>query len=272
MDRSPAGPTGPETERAERLAKAWIAQLVDRTPLSELGVLALGRIGSEAPPLIATVLATLSDPKRGPGELAAAARRLAELFGEGETRTLTPTRTPGGKAEDVAGGIQIDPVTGLPGAEQLDRCLTVLLAEQRRYGHPFALALVDVDGLGRINDAYGREAGDRMLAAVAAVVRRQLREVDFAFRLEDDELAIVAPHADATHLVAMARRIAGLIAESQDETGPRVAVAAGVVSCPADGLAAERLLESATEATYAAKASGAAVAGSPNGGAVMQDS
>ena len=58
----------------------------------------------------------------------------------------------------------------------------------------FALALIDIDGLGRINDAYGREAGDRMLAAVAGVIRRQVRAVDQAFRLEEDEFAILAPH------------------------------------------------------------------------------
>ena len=63
----------------------------------------------------------------------------------------------------------------------------------------------------------------------------------------------------------MATRIANLIADSQTADGPRIAIAAGVVGCPADGLGAERLLESATEADYAAKASGAAVARSPNG-------
>ena len=63
----------------------------------------------------------------------------------------------------------------------------------------------------------------------------------------------------------MATRIAGLIAGSQAADGPRIAIAAGVVDCPGDGLSAERLLESAAEATYAAKAAGAPVARSPNG-------
>ena len=151
-------------------------------------------------------------------------------------------------------------MTKFPGPAQLAGWLGALLAEQRRYGHPFALALIDVDGLGRINAAYGRDAGDRMLVAVAAILRRQLRDVDQAFRLEEDEFAVVAPHTDATRLVAMAKRVAGVISGSQEVDGPRIAIASGIVDCPDDGLSAERLLESAAEATYAAKAAAAPVA------------
>jgi diguanylate cyclase (GGDEF)-like protein len=152
----------------------------------------------------------------------------------------------------------------------LGACMADLLAEQRRYGHPFALALFNLDGLGRINDAYGRRAGDLMLAGVAGVLRRQVRGVDRVLRVERDEFAVLAPHTDAEGLASMARRVAGLVARSQDPAGPRIAIAAGVVGCPGDGLAAERLLESATEAIYAAKASGAAVATSPD--RLLQDS
>ena len=103
-----------------------------------------------------------------------------------------------------------------------------------------------------------------MLNAVAAVLRRQVREVDQVFRLEEDEFAILAPHTRADTLVPLADRVADLIARSQVHDGPRIAVATGIVDCPTDGLNAERLLESAAEATYAAKASGVTVGRSPN--------
>jgi diguanylate cyclase (GGDEF)-like protein len=225
------------------------------------------RAGSAAPAQIPRDLAALQGllvetlrrelPEREPGEFAHAVKRLAEVFGTIQgtvARELVAERS---------GGAADDPVTGLPGPVQLDEWLRVLLAEQRRYGHGFALALVDIDGLARINDAYGRESGDRMLVAVAAILRLQLRDVDQAFRLEEDEFAIVAPHTDASGMVATATRIAGLISGSQSAAGPRIAIAAGVVECPGDGLSAERLLESAAEATYAAKAAGAPVARSP---------
>jgi len=251
----------------ERLTRAWIAQLVERTPLSDLGSLPLSRIGAEAPTLIATIIAAMSDPARGPAELARAGQDLEAMFSEKTIAPGVPTPdTPRQRMEPPTR-------TGLGGSGELDRCLTCLLAEQRRYGHPFSLALVDIDGLARINETYGREAGDQLLAAVGAILKRELRDVDYIFRLEDDEFAVIAPHTDADRLVPMATRVANLIASSQSPDGPRIAIAAGVVGCPADGLAAERLLESATEAIYAAKAAGAAVARSPDGSeTVLQDS
>lgn len=199
--------------------------------------------------------------------LAAAAAALADALSE-KPIAKEPQRP------ETARPVRKDPQprAGLPGLEELDRFLTELIAEHRRYGHRFSLALVDVDGLRRINDAYGRRAGDLVLAGIGGVLRLELREVDRVFRVAEDEFAVVAPHTDAAGLVPMARRVANLVAGSQTETGPRIAIAAGVVDCPADGLAAERLLENATEAVYAAKASGTAVAKRSNGSGVLQDS
>ena len=232
------------------------------------------RTGPEAPEAIAADLASLqgvllTELRREHRELeafGAAAERLTDVFGSIQGRI----------ARELVGALAapeaVDPVTKFPGPAQLAGWLGALLAEQRRYGHPFALALIDVDGLGRINAAYGRDAGDRMLVAVAAILRRQLRDVDQAFRLEEDEFAVVAPHTDATRLVAMAKRVAGVISGSQEVDGPRIAIASGIVDCPDDGLSAERLLESAAEATYAAKAAAAPVARSSRASdAILQD-
>jgi diguanylate cyclase (GGDEF)-like protein len=99
-----------------------------------------------------------------------------------------------------------------------------------------------------------------MVAAIAEVIRRQIREADQAFRLEDDEFAVLAPHAEAGGLVQMASRLASLIEDAQVPEGARIAITVGVVACPDDGLTAERLLQSVDEASYAAKADGVPVA------------
>jgi diguanylate cyclase (GGDEF)-like protein len=289
IDRTPLAAVGELpivwiVAEAPPLIAAILDALADPQPKTELAVaeraraarLSRLRTGPGAPAQISRDLAALQGllvqmlrrelPEREPGDFARMVEHLAELFGAIQgafAGELVTGRTP------VADN---DRVTGLAGPAQLDDWLRILLAEQRRYGHTFALTLVDVDGLGRINEAYGREAGDRMLAAVAGILRRQLRDVDQAFRLEEDEFAIVAPHTDSARLAPMATRIASLISRSQSPEGPRIAIAAGVVDCPGDGLSAERLLESAAEATYAAKASGAPVARSPNAAdAVLQD-
>lgn len=194
-----------------------------------------------------------------------AAERLAETFGglQGAvSRSLLEER----------GGAGVHELSGQSEQAQAREWLRALLAERERYGHGFGLALVDVDGLGRINEAYGRAAGDRLLGAVGDVIRREIRASDRAFRFGDDEFAVIAPHSDVSGLLVMGERIAQLISSAQATEGPRIAVAIGVVACPADGDTEESLIESATAATYAAKAAGRAVGTNPGGGrAALQD-
>jgi diguanylate cyclase (GGDEF)-like protein len=228
------------------------------------GQLASLRQGSDAPEQIPRDLAALQAvlieslrrdvPERRPGDFANAVTRLAEVFGTiqgGVTKALV---------EERSGSAAVDRLTGLPGRGQLEEWLRILLAEHRRYGHPFALALIDIDGLDRINQSRGRTAGDGLVAALAEVVRRQVREADQAFRLEEDEFAVLAPHSEAGGLVQMAARLTGLIEDAQVPDGARIAITVGVAACPEDGMTSERLLQSVDEATYAAKADGVPVA------------
>ena len=196
-------------------------------------------------------------PARSPGDFACAVERLAEVFGglQGAVnRSLADDRS------EAAG---TDELTGLPGPAQLDEWLRILLAERQRYGHDFALALIDIDGLEKINSAYGHGAGDRIVAAVAGVIGGQVRVTDQTFRLQEDEFAIIAPHTEVSGLVPMAERIAELIERSQIPEGPRIAVVTGVVGAAADGETPEQLLEAAVAASYAAKASAKPVATTP---------
>jgi diguanylate cyclase (GGDEF)-like protein len=161
--------------------------------------------------------------------------------------------------------VTTDQATGLPGPGELHEALRLRAAEYRRYGHPFALMQVDIDGLQRINEAYGREVGDRMLAAVANAVAGQVRSVDRAYRLSDDEFCIVAPHQVASKVDALADRLTSSVNGWQHQDGPRMSVTVGVASCPEHGEDPERLLQVAEEATYAAKASGRRFSVAPDG-------
>jgi len=189
-------------------------------------------------------------PERDPGSFAKAAGRLAEIFGSIQSSVAESL------VEERSGEAQRDDATGLPGSAQLNEWMRIMVAEYRRYAHPFAILLVDIDGLGRINDAYGRQVGDRMIGAVAAAVERQVRSVDRAFRLAEDEFCILSPHQVASRVQPLADRLTSSVNGWQHHDGPRMTVTVGVASCPEHGDNAERLLQAAEEATYAAKASG----------------
>ena len=187
-------------------------------------------------------------------ELGRRVERLAEIFGEiqaGVTEALVRERS---------GGARRDPLTGLPGSAELHEWLSILLAGYHRYGQPFSLLAVDLEGLKRINYAYGQDAGDRMLLAVADVIRREVGTVDRAFRVSGDEFIVLAPSQDTAQARPLGQRLRRIIERSQTAEGPRIEISVGVASCPAHGDEASALLEAAEEATYRAKAGGEGVA------------
>jgi diguanylate cyclase (GGDEF)-like protein len=153
-----------------------------------------------------------------------------------------------------------DELTGLHNARYLQQHMHHLLGVQRRYGHPFALLLVDIDGLKRINDAYGQAAGDRTLVDVATALGESIRAVDTPIRMSDDEFCVLLPQQTATRARTLAERIAVAIEAIEGPASQSLGVAVGVVSCPQHATEVDQLLELADSAMYRAKAAGERVA------------
>lgn len=149
-----------------------------------------------------------------------------------------------------------DPLTGLYNVRFLQEHLQQLLDHHRRYGHPFSVLLLDMDGLKRLNDSRGHAAGDRALVAVAEAIRAAIRRVDTPVRVGGDEFCVVAPQQTAARARVIADRIAEFVGRGELEVG----VSIGVASCPQHAIDAERLLEIGDEAMYRAKAAGRSVA------------
>ena len=132
----------------------------------------------------------------------------------------------------------------------------------KRYQQPFALLVIDVEGLKRVNDGQGHQAGDRVLVQVGLAMRRTLRVVDTPARIGGDEFCVLAPSQTAEAARPLAERLADEIAgeTAEGDSGPGVGAAIGVVSSPEHGDDAETLLEAADQAMYRAKAAGEPVA------------
>jgi diguanylate cyclase (GGDEF)-like protein/putative nucleotidyltransferase with HDIG domain len=147
-----------------------------------------------------------------------------------------------------------DELTGLANARYLFAHLQQEVARNWRSGEPFAVILIDLDGFKSANDRYGHLAGNRILQAVAAGLRRNCRAGDIVARLGGDEFVLVlsdaGTHVDAT-LARMEETIATLAAEADCEA--EITFSAGVSRYPDDGPDAETLLEKADERMYEAK-------------------
>jgi diguanylate cyclase (GGDEF)-like protein len=133
--------------------------------------------------------------------------------------------------------------------------LDQLIESNRRYGQPFALVLLDIEGpgAGGMAEQVGWEG---VLTIAAAALRESIRLVDEAFRLENDELCVLAPSQTTEDGARMAERLAGNLASLEAAGGLKITVSAGIVSCPEHGDDPERLLRQADTAMWRARATG----------------
>ncbi len=143
-----------------------------------------------------------------------------------------------------------DPLTELPNARGFYMMLEQRLAEcQRLNREPLALISMDVDDFKKINDQWGHAIGDRLLASVARVIRKELRQMDILSRYAGDEFVAIMPMASRSMAESIAERIRkAVIGHSFSvRTGKSVTVgiSTGIASFPDDGETTEELLTSA---------------------------
>jgi two-component system cell cycle response regulator len=189
-----------------------------------------------------------------PAETLRAVERLTEIFSAMQADAVEEVLRVRSRELEWLG--TTDELTGLHNERYLQQELHHLTGMQRRYGHPFAVLVVDIDGLGRINDAYGSAAGDRALVDVATALGEGIRTVDTPVRMGDDEFCVLLPNQTAVRAVALAERIASSIEDVHGPGGQALGVTLGVVSCPQHSTSPDDLLALADAAVYRAKAAG----------------
>jgi diguanylate cyclase (GGDEF)-like protein len=149
-----------------------------------------------------------------------------------------------------------DPLTRLYNRRAFNHRLRMEVSRSRRYGTPFALVVLDVDGFKGINDLHGHLAGDAALARVADLLGHPLRAADAAFRIGGDEFALILPELDRETAEAAVRRTAAHLEQMCEAEGRAVTASFGVAIFGVDAHDPEALLRAADAAMYAAKRSG----------------
>ena len=152
-----------------------------------------------------------------------------------------------------------DPLTGLPNRHALRTCIDHAMALSRRKGRALALLFVDLDGFKAVNDGYGHECGDRVLAEMARRFASRTRDMDTVARLGGDEFVIVMEDLDDPCFAAtLATKVLAAAAEPIVIDGRTVHLTAsiGIGLYPGDSADAASLMRHADMAMYAAKAAG----------------
>jgi diguanylate cyclase (GGDEF)-like protein len=152
-----------------------------------------------------------------------------------------------------------DPLTGLLNRAAFGDRASAEVARAERTGRPLALAMLDLDHFKAFNDAFGHQAGDAALAAVAGAIARTIRGIDIAGRYGGEEFVLVFVEADAVSAVRALERLRAAVSALEP---PRIAraltISAGVAvhRAPFERATLAGLVARADSALYAAKSAG----------------
>lgn len=152
-----------------------------------------------------------------------------------------------------------DHLTGLYNRRHLMEILDKEFMRAKRNRNAFSLVILDADHFKRINDKYGHQAGDSVLAVIASVFRKELRCYDTAARYGEEFIALL-PDSNAEEAARVAERIRKAIESTTftgDKAGLSVTVSLGVAQYPSEGVdSVETLIREADKALYRAKVNG----------------
>jgi diguanylate cyclase (GGDEF)-like protein len=177
---------------------------------------------------------------------------LSLMFARPILRTLSDFRR-------VASQAVTDELTGLANRRSFDQELALEWRRTDRVGGSLALILADIDNFKHINDSYGHQIGDLVLAEVGKIIAAHVRQVDFAARYGGEEFAILVPETELEGARILAQRLRKDLAKAQIliPGGRELQVTASFgVAAKNDLERAEDLIAGADHALYEAKRRG----------------
>ena len=152
-----------------------------------------------------------------------------------------------------------DLLTGLPNRRLLMEKLSSILARAKNGASMVALLYIDLDGFKLVNDSLGHPIGDALLVQVAARLRSWVRETDVLARIGSDEFIVILDSLSNQEDAALvAEHLLNAISNPFRVEGRDLSIGAsiGISIFPENATDAEKLIQQADSAMYAAKREG----------------
>ena len=93
---------------------------------------------------------------------------------------------------------ETDSLTGLRNRRAFDEAVQISIADSARANLPVSLAILDIDHFKQVNDTYGHQVGDKVIAELGTLIRNIPRKSDISGRLGGEEFAILLWNTDLT--------------------------------------------------------------------------
>jgi diguanylate cyclase (GGDEF)-like protein len=150
-----------------------------------------------------------------------------------------------------------DGLTALPNQRAVKDTVKRMVAQTSRTLAPLSAIMFDLDHFKQINDSYGHDRGDDVLAAVGAVLAENVRTSDFVGRNGGEEFIALLPATDTDGALVVAEKIRAAVSDLR-VTGVDRAITAslGVATVPDHASDGDQLVRAADRALYLAKTNG----------------
>jgi diguanylate cyclase (GGDEF)-like protein/PAS domain S-box-containing protein len=152
-----------------------------------------------------------------------------------------------------------DLLTGLPNRALFREIAERAIARTRRHRGTLAVLFLDLDGFKLVNDGFGHDTGDQLLAHIAHRLRETLRLGDTVARLGGDEFVVLCEHPESEHrMLELAERLIAVASEPFRVYNQQITVGASIgIAFSQDGASAiGELIREADIALYRAKHDG----------------
>ncbi len=154
-----------------------------------------------------------------------------------------------------------DHLTGLRTRGYFEQQLELEIKRAERKQEKFALLMLDIDHFKCLNDSYGHHVGDEVLRKLAAVLVKDMREVDTVARYGGEEFVIILPETSEAEGIAVAQRIRKAVEQAKFFSDLRppaepISISIGLSVFDVDTSNKRELTELADAALYWAKGQG----------------
>ena len=151
----------------------------------------------------------------------------------------------------------VDSLTKCYNRNKLEMVLTAEILQHKNEEEPFSLVMLDIDFFKRVNDTYGHEAGDEVLAGFAEVIRQNIKKKDGFVRWGGEEFIILFRHCTGEEAVLIAERLRRKVEENPLHEGNiHITCSLGVASWHGSTDSDTQLLKRVDDALYMAKRTG----------------
>jgi diguanylate cyclase (GGDEF)-like protein len=126
------------------------------------------------------------------------------------------------KADEFYQLATLDPLTALYNRRAAEQTLDLEISRSGRHDYPLTVLALDLDSLKEVNDKYGHAAGDLVLKAFSARLKKAIRSSDFPARMGGDEFLVILPECHSDLVPRVLARLSGLEVEIEGKDVPVV--------------------------------------------------